>query len=157
MAATELAELIRPAGYYRQKARRLHNFIRFLDERHAGDLDRLFDQPVDALREQLLSINGIGPETADSILLYAAHLPTFVVDAYTARIFKRHGWIEPEADYYAIKSFAEDQLPEDVETFNEFHALIVQVGKQHCGKVAKCDGCPLQSMLPEGGPLELIT
>ncbi|MCP4190512.1 MAG: endonuclease III domain-containing protein [Planctomycetaceae bacterium] len=150
---TALAELIRPAGYFRQKSKRLHNFIRFLDENYAGDLDLMFEDSVDSLREKLLSINGIGPETADSILLYAGQLPTFVVDTYTARLFKRHGWSEAEADYYALQSTAEQGLPQDVNLYNEFHALIVHVGKLHCRKIAQCDGCPLQSVLPTSGPL----
>ncbi|MDG2382831.1 MAG: endonuclease III domain-containing protein [Pirellulaceae bacterium] len=154
LPTTALAELIRPAGYYRQKSRRLHNFLRFLDETYDGDLELMFEEPVDELREKLLSINGVGPETADSILLYAGQLPAFVVDTYTARVFKRHGWSEAEADYYALQSAAEQALPRDVKLYNEFHALIVQVGKLHCGRIPQCDGCPLQSILPASGPLD---
>ena len=150
----ELAELIRPAGYYRQKAKRLHNFLHFLDERYDGSLELLFDNSVDELRMELLSINGIGPETADSIVLYAANMPTFVIDAYTARVFVRHGWIDADARYDDLKQYAESQLPQDTQLFNEFHALIVQVGKKHCRKKPDCENCPLSSMLPAAGPYQ---
>lgn len=148
----ELSELIRPAGYFRLKAKRLKNLVTFLVVECHGSTDFLSQGSIDDLRHRLLSINGIGPETADSILLYAGHLPTFVVDAYTARVVKRHGWIDGDADYYEIKSFFEDQLELDSRHFNEFHALIVQVGKQHCKKTPVCPGCPLESLLPEHGP-----
>ena len=150
----ELAELIRPAGYYRQKSKRLHNFLHFLDERYDGSLELLFDNSVDELRMELLSINGIGPETADSIVLYAANMPTFVIDAYTARVFVRHGWIDADARYDDLKQYAESQLPQDTQLFNEFHALIVQVGKKHCRKTPDCENCPLSSMLPSAGPYQ---
>jgi len=150
----ELAELIRPAGYYRQKSKRLHNFLHFLDERYGGSLDLLFDNSIDELRMELLSINGIGPETADSIVLYAANMPTFVIDAYTARVFVRHGWIDADARYDDLKQYAESQLPQDTQLFNEFHALIVQVGKKHCRKTPDCEKCPLNSMLPSAGPYQ---
>src|SRR5690606_15200739 len=120
-----------------------------------GSLEAMFATATDDLREQLLRVNGIGPETADSIVLYAAEKPTFVVDAYTARIFKRHGWIEPEADYYALKEYFEYGLDGDPQLFNEYHAIIVRVGNQHCRKQPKCDGCPLQGHLPDGGLVEL--
>ena len=151
----ELAELIRPAGYFRLKAGRLRNFLAYLFEFHDGSLDAMFRGELSTLREQLLSINGIGPETADSILLYAGGFPTFVVDAYTARVLKRHGWIEPEADYYAMQQHLEDALERSPELFNEYHALIVKVGKQHCGPRPKCAGCPLECVLPPGGIVEL--
>lgn len=151
---TELEELIRPAGYFRQKAKRLVTFADFLHEEYQGRIEGLFQSGLPAAREALLRLNGIGPETADSILLYAGHLPTFVVDTYTARILKRHGWIEPEADYYELQSWFVDSLPEDVALFNEFHALIVNVGKNHCRRTPRCDGCPLQDCLPpDGQPL----
>lgn len=152
--AEQLPELIRPSGYYRLKARRLRNLVRLIVEHFDGSLDALFAQPLDVLREQLLTINGIGPETADSIVLYAADRPTFVIDAYTARVLKRHGWIEPEADYYALKQCFEEALPADAVLFNEYHALLVKVGKSHCRKQPKCEGCPLESLLPASGPLE---
>lgn len=150
----ELAELIRPAGYFRVKASRLRNLLRVVVEKYDGSLDDMFATGLDSLREELLSVNGIGPETADAILLYAGKLPTFVIDAYTARVLKRHGWIEPEADYYAMKDHFESSLPRDEQLFNEYHALIVRVGKNHCSRTAKCAGCPLESLLPESGVCE---
>jgi len=138
-----LAELIRPAGYFRIKARRLRNLLDWLFERFEGDLDRALDQPLPDLREHLLSVSGIGRETADSIILYAAGMPTFVVDAYTARILRRHGLIDETADYEQIKELFESHLPADAALFNEYHALLVAVGKRHCRPRARCTGCPL--------------
>jgi endonuclease-3 related protein len=152
--AEELAELIRPSGYYRLKAQRLRNLVRLIVERYDGSLEAMFARPLDELREELLGVNGIGPETADSILLYAGNRPTFVVDAYTARVLKRHGWIEAEADYYAIKEHFEQNLEADAALFNEYHALIVRLGKDYCRKQPRCEGCPLEPMLPAGGPDE---
>ena len=149
----ELEELVRPAGYYRIKARRLRNLLDFLVKRYHGSLEDMFRTSLPELRKQLLGVNGVGPETADSILLYAGRMPTFVVDAYTHRILARHGWIGPEADYYEIKDYLESGLPQDAGLFNEFHALLVRLGKQRCRKKApRCSGCPLAEMLPEGGP-----
>lgn len=153
MPTDELAELIRPAGYYRVKARRLKNLIELIVNRFDGSLEELFALGQHRLRDELLAVNGIGPETADSIVLYAAQFPTFVVDAYTARILKRHGWIEPEADYDAIKDYFESNLVSDVRLFNEYHALLVRLGKEFCRKTPKCDECPLVHLLPESGPL----
>ncbi len=155
LSTEELSELIRPAGYFRLKAKRLKNLVTFLVEECESSVDRMFQSSLDDLRERLLLINGIGPETADSILLYAGHFLTFVVDAYTARLVKRHGWIDFEAGYYEIKSLFEDQLESDVQLFNEFHALIVRVGKEHCRKTPICEACPLESLLPEGGLMRL--
>ena len=154
MTTEELAELIRPAGYYRLKARRLKNLIALLVTRYEGSLEQMFSVGRFALRDELLAINGIGPETADSIVLYAAQLPAFVVDTYTARVLKRHGWIDPEANYYDIQDFFVCHLPEDVHVFNEFHALLVRLGNQYCRKSPQCDQCPLQDLLPNGGPLD---
>lgn len=151
----ELAELIRPAGYYRLKAGRLRNLLRYLVERHEGSLEQMFSLDQETLRTELLAINGIGPETADCILLYAGELPSFVVDAYTHRVLKRHGWIEPEATYHEIKDHFESQLPPDVSLYNEYHALLVRVGNRHCRAKPKCETCPLADMLPAGGPYEL--
>jgi endonuclease-3 related protein len=148
----ELAELIRPAGYYQLKARRLRNLLRFVVEEYDGALERMFRTGVGALREQLLAINGIGPETADAILLYAGGLPTFVVDTYTHRVLARHGWIGYEADYHEIKDHFESALPADATLYNEYHALLVRVGKDFCRRTApKCGACPLAPMLPECG------
>ena len=153
MSLDELSELIRPAGYYNVKARRLKNLMALLVDEYGGSTDEMFSDQRDHLRQRLLSVNGIGPETADSIVLYAAGLPSFVVDTYTARVLKRHGWVEPDADYYAIKDYFESRLEADVPLFNEYHALLVHVGKQFCGKTPKCQHCPLFDMLPCGGPL----
>ncbi len=139
-----LAEMIRPAGYYNVKANRLKNFAAWLWEYYGGDLGRLRDVPLERLREELLSVNGIGRETADSILLYALDKPSFVVDAYTARLARRHRLIDDDADYESLKALFEDHLPTDVKTFNEYHALIVAVGKRHCKTRARCEGCPLE-------------
>ena len=139
-----LAELIRPAGTYKVKTRRLKAFVDWLWARYDADLDRMFATDVSALREELLSVHGIGRETADAIMLYAGGLPTFVVDAYTARILQRHRLIDESADYDEIKELFETHLPADAEYFNEYHALLVQVGKQHCRPRARCPGCPLE-------------
>ncbi len=150
----ELAEVIRPSGYYRLKAGRLLNLIEFLVDRYKGSVETIRSSDPATLREELLSIKGIGPETADSILLYALEVPTFVVDTYTHRIAARHGWIDFETNYDGLKEFFESRLVVDVEMFNEFHALLVRVGNQYCRRTPKCDECPLFDLLPEGGPLE---
>ena len=139
----KLAERIRPAGYYNLKARRLKNFVAWLWDRHQGKLETLEKIPSPELRQALLGINGIGPETADAILLYALERPVFVVDAYTSRVARRHGLIDDEADYERLKSLFENHLPEDTALFNEYHALVVEVGKRHCKPRAQCEGCPL--------------
>ncbi len=146
-----LAGWIRPAGYFNVKARRLKSFVSFLYASYAGRLDRLFAEPDERLRRTLLSVNGIGPETADSILLYAAQRPVFVVDAYTRRVLVRHGWIRSRATYDDIASFMTAHLPRDIRLFNEFHALIVRLGEEHCRPTPRCDTCPLQRWLPPGG------
>ncbi len=150
----ELEELLRPAGYFRVKARRLLSLLEFLVERYGGSLEKMFRTDLAELRAELLAINGIGPETADSILLYAGNLPTFVVDAYTHRVLARHGWIDFEADYHQIQDYLLSSLPQDAQVYNEFHAQFVYLGKQYCKKTApKCRECPLYKMLPKGGPL----
>lgn len=151
----ELEELIRPAGYFRVKARRLRSLLEFLVERYDGSLEAMFGVGLPDLRRELLEVNGIGPETADSILLYAGELATFVVDAYTHRVFSRHGWIDFEADYHQIQDYVQGELPQEVAMYNEFHALLVRLGKDCCKKTKpKCSECPLREMLPKGGPLE---
>lgn len=150
----ELAELIRPAGYFRLKARRLRNLLDLIHDQHEGSLEHFLSTDLPTLREQLLKVNGVGPETADSILLYAAGKPTFVIDTYTHRVARRHGWIEPEADYHDLKEYFEGGLPEDVSLYNEYHALLVRVGHEFCKPRPRCEDCPLCAMLPEGGPLE---
>jgi endonuclease-3 related protein len=150
----ELEELVRPAGYFRLKARRLRSMLKLVVGRYGGSLDALFARDGSELRGELLSVQGIGPETADSILLYAAGVPSFVVDAYTHRVLARHGWIGSDADYYQIKDYVESGLPQDAALYNEYHALIVRVGRLHCRKRARCDGCPLADLLPSSGPLQ---
>ncbi len=142
-----LAEYIRPAGYYNIKAGRLKNLLNWIVEHHGTDLGAFLDQPVAVFREQLLSIKGIGRETADSILLYAANLPIFVVDTYTHRILVRHHLIDEDCDYEAIQELFMDHLPNEPQLYNEFHALLVKVGNLYCKKKnPNCAACPLQGL-----------
>ena len=144
--SSELAELIRPAGYYNIKGKRLKNFLSWLFHNHNGRLTNLENLDTDQLRTELLSIKGIGHETADSILLYAFNRPIFVVDAYTARIAFRHGLIESGADYEQLRELFQSNLPQDTQLFNEYHALLVRVGKEFCRPKAKCSDCPLEKL-----------
>jgi endonuclease-3 related protein len=141
-----LAEYIRPAGYYNIKARRLKNLIGLIEAEHSCDINAFLSLDTDTLRAELLSVRGIGRETADSIILYGAGKPLFVVDAYTYRILVRHGIIQEEAGYDEIQSLFMDNLPHDVEFFKEFHALIVRAGKLYCRKKPLCPPCPLNTM-----------
>ncbi len=142
-----LAEYIRPAGYYNIKAGRLHNLLAFVNREHGGDLETFLGQPLAPLREQLLSIKGIGPETADSILLYAAHLPIFVVDTYTHRILIRHQVIDEDFGYAEIQELFMENLASDTRLYNEYHALLVRVGNMYCKKNnPNCASCPLQGV-----------
>lgn len=141
-----LAEAIRPSGYYRRKGKRLRNFLAMLSDRFECRLDALFDLPTETLREELLAVSGIGPETADSILLYAAGRPVFVIDTYTIRILSRHELLPEETSYAEAQQWVTDHLPEDVQLFNEFHALLVNVGKDFCRPRPKCSGCPLEGV-----------
>lgn len=146
-----LARLIRSSGYYRQKARKLKAFCEFLRREYRGSLKRMFETPTLLLREKLLAVFGIGPETADSILLYAGEHPVFPVDAYTRRLLLRHGWINGKTKYEDIRWMFERQFPGDARRFNEFHALIVANGKKFCRvKQLLCDQCPLERYLEEG-------
>ncbi|HPF38409.1 MAG TPA: endonuclease III domain-containing protein [Phycisphaerae bacterium] len=140
---TALAERIRPAGYYNLKTRRLRNFVNWLWTRHDGDLAPLRRAPLADARAQLLGVNGIGPETADSILLYALEHPIFVIDAYTGRLLRRHGLVNEKATYGEMQAMFHDRLPHDVATFNEYHALIVRLAREHCRVRAECAKCPL--------------
>lgn len=147
LPAGMLAELIRPAGYYNIKAGRLLNLLVFISENHDGNLDSFLAQGLPQLREQLLSVKGVGPETADSILLYAANLPSFVVDTYTHRILSRHQVIDEDCGYYEIQDLFMDNLAADVQLYNEYHALLVRVGNIYCKKKnPDCSACPLQGM-----------
>lgn len=174
--SAELEQLVRPSGYFRQKAQRLKNFVAFLDQNYSGSLDRMFAQPTEKLRAELLSLNGVGPETADSILLYAGNHPVFVVDAYTRRILERHRMITKKTGYEEIRAMIEKAIsssePESLKVllsgteprhpvsrmsaaqrthlaqhYNEFHALIVRTGNEFCRSVPRCAGCPLERFL----------
>lgn len=141
-----VAELIRPAGTYRVKATRLKAFVDCLWKRHDGDLDDMLSGELEEVRRRLLSIHGIGPETADAILLYAGGRPSFVVDAYTKRILRRHLVIDARVSYEHVRLLFLRALPGDVQMFNEYHALLVTVGKRRCRTRAECDGCPLSDL-----------
>ena len=140
-----LASLIRPAGYYNIKAKRLKNFLKFFIKYYNGNVKKILRQATPSLRQQLLSVNGIGPETADSILLYALKRPIFVVDAYTKRILLRHHFTGKDAGYDKIQNLFMKNLKPGVKLFNEYHALLVKLGKEFCLKnKPKCDICPLK-------------
>jgi endonuclease-3 related protein len=172
----ELEQLVRPSGYFRQKAQRLKTFIAYLDQNYSGSLDRMFAQPTEKLRTELLALNGVGPETADSILLYAGNHPVFVVDAYTRRILERHRIISKTTGYEEIRNLVENAIsstePESLKVlqpgaeprhpvsrmsaaqrthlaqhYNELHALIVRTGNEYCRSLPRCEGCPLQQFL----------
>jgi endonuclease-3 related protein len=138
-----LAELIRPAGYFNVKSQRLKDFMQWLDAGYGGSLERMFAGEWRPLRDELLAVRGIGPETCDSILLYAGHKPTFVVDAYTRRLFHRLGLLPEQVGYEATRALFMENLPPDVGLFNEYHALIVEQCKQFCRTRPRCAGCPL--------------
>ncbi|MBU1905580.1 MAG: endonuclease III domain-containing protein [Candidatus Omnitrophica bacterium] len=140
----KLASLIRPAGYYNIKAKRLKDFLIFLSQSYRANLKKMSKETTYPLREKLLSVKGIGPETADSILLYALNKKTFVVDAYTKRILSRHGLIKQDATYDQVQNLFMRNLKNNVKLFNEYHALLVRLGKEYCLKSKpKCKLCPL--------------
>ena len=143
---SKLAPLIRPSGYYRIKAERLKAFIHFLFEDYNGNIEKMKRENLEPLRKKLLAVNGIGPETADSILLYGLEKPIFVVDAYTRRILSRHEIISEEASYEEVQSLFMNHLPHKTKLFNEYHALLVHLGKTLCKKVPRCDICPLKGI-----------
>ena len=142
----KLASLIKPAGYFNVKAKRLKNFMNFLFEQYDGDLKKMQRQETKRLRHELLSVNGIGPETADSILLYAFNKQVFVVDAYTKRIFYRHNLVAGDATYHEIQDYFIKGIKQDVSIFNEYHALIVRLGKDFCKTKPRCEECPLREI-----------
>ncbi len=150
----KLAEAIRSAGFYRQKAKTIRRFLMLVDAEYGGSLPKLFSRPTPELREQLLGIGGFGPETVDSVLVYAAGRPSFVVDAYARRILERHGLIPLKASYDQIQALFHRSLPADATVFNEYHALIVKVGKDYCKRTAPdCAHCPLEPFLsPDSFP-----
>lgn len=139
----ELATYIRPAGYFRVKAQRLKNFIQYLMATSAGSMAKLASRPLEVLRRELLAVNGIGPETADSILLYALNKPIFVVDAYTHRIFARHQVVAGPYRYEDLQALCHAALPAEVALYQEFHALLVRCGKDYCKPRPRCQACPL--------------
>ena len=172
----ELEAMVRPSGYFRQKARNLKTFMAFLDRQYSGSLTRMFAEPTAKLRAELLELNGVGPETADSILLYAGNHPVFVVDAYTRRVLLRHGIIREKTSYEEIRALIEHAISnsgaeslvaknavsdprhpvsrissaartELAQHYNELHALIVRVGNHYCRATPNCEGCPLQMFL----------
>ena len=150
----ELAQLIRPAGYYNMKAQRLRHFLDVLVGQFGASLNRLMQGDTAVVRERLLAINGIGPETADSMLLYAGDHPSFVIDAYTKRIFSRHNWCDEQTDYDALQQLCRSSLshrktPERLDYWQDYHAQLVVVGNRYCRpKNPRCDECPLQPLLP---------
>lgn len=146
-SAEEIAPYIRASGYFNLKARRLRNLLDFIGDSYAGNLEQFLEDASAEKRDKLLSVKGIGPETADSILLYACGQPIFVVDMYTHRVFSRHNLLMEETDYYDMQQIFMGNLPHDVQLFNEFHALIVRVAATYCKKNKPlCEQCPLQGL-----------
>lgn len=149
-----VAELIRSSGYYNLKTKKLKAFVRFLYDQHRGQLAHLFETDIERLREELLAVYGIGPETADSIILYAAAKPIFVVDAYTRRIAARLGLAREDASYDELQRLFMAHLPREAPLFNEYHALLVALGKNICAKTRpRCAACPLREICPAAVPL----
>ncbi|MEM9352514.1 MAG: hypothetical protein AAGA92_05835 [Planctomycetota bacterium] len=152
----QLAKQIRRAGLYRIKAERLRGLIDIVDQRFGGSVDAMGEIETPTLRSTLLDTKGIGPETADSILCYAFDRPVIVADAYAHRVYARHGWATPRFRYAAVQERMAEGLPGEPLVCNELHALLVRVGREHCGKPApRCEGCPLADLLPAGGPLAI--
>ncbi len=143
---SQLAPLIKSSGYFRIKADRLKSFVNFLFEEYDGDIKKMGRERLIELREKLLGVKGIGPETADSILLYGLKKTIFVIDAYTRRILSRHGMIAGNASYKEVQRLFMDHLPLDEKLFNEYHALLVHLGKTVCKKIPRCDICPIKGI-----------
>ena len=146
LSDAHLAALIKPAGYFNVKTQRLKNFVQFLQQNYQGSIEDMRDSPTQQLREDLLSVKGIGPETADSILLYALQHPIFVIDAYTYRVLTRHFLMHEDAAYEEMQEFFVDHVPAEEAHYNEFHALLVSVGKDFCRPKPQCELCPLQGL-----------
>lgn len=142
----KLERILRPAGFYRQKAKYLKVFSRYCIEKYRGELNSWFAKPLEELRRELLQITGIGPETADSILLYAAEKPVFVIDVYTERILERIGVVNKNAELSEIKKLIEKEIPPDLKTYKELRALFVELGKKFCKTKPQCNSCPLESV-----------
>jgi len=148
-----LHRVLKPSGFFRIKAKRLLHFCHFLMDTHDGDMASLARTPLAELRTTLLNIHGIGPETADDIILYACQQPVFVVDSYTRRIFSRHGWVADDIGYEPLRSFFESQLEANVDQFQEYHGLLDLTGKEFCKTRPHCSGCPLEPLLSDDQPL----
>ena len=146
MRIHRLASLIKPAGYFNVKSKRLKAFMDFLMNEYHGSMQRMGDEETQTLRMNLLRVHGIGPETADSILLYALEKPLFVIDAYTKRFLSRHGIMEHKKTYEEFQKLFHSSLKRDVKLFNEYHALFVRLGKTYCRKKPICEGCPLKAI-----------
>ncbi len=147
MPAKKLSELIRPAGYFNIKAMRLKAFIDFLMNSYSGSIEKMKKEEMDSIRKELLQVNGIGPETADSILLYALEKPFFVIDAYTKRVLSRHGIMDYGKPYEEFQDLFHSALDKNMRLFNEYHALFVRVGKTYCKREKPlCDECPLKGI-----------
>ncbi len=144
-----LAQIIRSSGFYNQKSQALKIFAEYFGKRYGFDIERMRQKDPWELRRELLELYRIGPETADSILLYALEKPVFVIDAYTKRIFSRHGFLNFEDPYEVFQKFFMDHLPQDVKLYNEYHALIVHTGHRFCKPTPLCPGCPLFSIFPK--------
>jgi len=151
-ARTAIERAVRPSGYFRQKARRVRDLARHLVDGYGGDVGLFFARPTDEVREELLSLKGIGPETADSMLLYAGGHPVFVVDAYTHRIFGRLGLAQGLA-YDGMQALFTGSLDPDAGLFNDYHAQLVELGKNHCRPGPRCGECPLRRMCPSSSAL----
>lgn len=147
MPINKLAQLIRPAGYFNIKSKRLKSFIDFLTKHYNGSMKQMKSEDTNTIKEKLLSVNGIGPETADSILLYALEKPIFVVDAYTKRVLSRHNIMSHDESYDRFQGLFYLSLKKDVRLYNEYHALFVRVGKTFCKPKPVCAGCPLSGLL----------
>ena len=150
LSQDELETLVLPSGYYRAKAKKVRAFLTHLQEHHNNQLDSLFAGELPTLREELLSIYGIGEETADCILLYAAQKPSFVVDTYTYRLLERLGWFSGKFHYGRLRAMFMDSLPHDYQLFNQYHALIVRHGARICQKTPQCEKCMLRAQCPTG-------
>ena len=152
LAIEELERLVRPSGFFRGKTRRLKALCEYLGERHADDIEAMSAQPTELLREELLRIHGIGPETADDILLYALGHPVFVVDTYTRRLLHRLGLADAQANYHDLQALFHERLsPPDAGIYNEYHALIVRHANSTCRPRPRCSECPLDSLCPKLG------
>lgn len=157
MADGELAILIKPSGFYQVKTRRFKAFLAFFISQYNGNVEKMRLVPTAVLRRELLNLFGIGPETADCILLYALKKLSFVVDSYTRRIFSRLGLVNESMDYHELQAVFIRALPKNQMLYNEYHALIVALGKKICRPKPKCDQCPLKSMCPMGEKFRLET